>query len=1151
MSTAVAYEGDRPVRVDFRRRHTHRAVVFIHGFLGRADTTWGDFPHLLMHEPSLNDWDVFGVGYNTGLRMDITGLWAHNADLRVLGYYLRTTLAHSPLDAYSHLALIAHSMGGLVAQHALIDDRTRERVSHLILFGTPSAGARKAIFARHIHAQARDMSEASPFISALREAWADFLPRSTIDLRIVAAEQDAFVPPSSSLSPFPESVRYVVPGSHSSMVKPKGPDSLSFQIVLNALVGREPMMGLVNTQATHTFLFTSIEGSTERWERHPAEMSDAAQRYDAILRQAIRQNHGAPFKIFGDRFCSVFDKEANAVQAAVSAQLALGRASFEPVGGIHVRMALNNGLAEHRQGDYFGPTVNRVGRLLSIANGGQIIASAAVVERAKPQLPPEYCWRDLGVHRLKDLVEPESVFQVDFPGLRVDFPPLSSLGTLPNNLPAQATPLVGRRAELGHITELVRSHPVVTLVGTGGIGKTRAAVQVGSDLLDSLGDGVWFVDLAALTDPQSVAATIAATLGVREQSDRSVLDTLLDYLQRKHLLLILDNCEHVIEAVAAATVVISGRCTNVSILATSREPLRVAGEHVFRMPSLAVPPEDLPLTAESAPEYGAIALFVQAAVADDPSFRLTDETTPVIADICRQLDGIALAIELAAVRVRVLTPRRLAERLDDRLRILTAGRRGALPRQQTLRALIDWSHGLLSEKEQRLFRRLGIFAGGWTLDAAEAVCADDTLDQLDIVDLLLSLAEKSLVVTEQNETPRFRMLESLRAFAAEKLASSDETTRLSASHARWIRDVADRVIVSWTASTPELDDFEREIENARVAIDWALSQNEISLAAVALVGFAAPYQKAFGYREFQKRLRPLLDRIDEAKEPALAAYCWRALAATLSGLAKIDTAQRALALAERCDDARLTILVLVELAFGMYHAGRGHEAQVVIERALRLLKDGGLGRTIYPFVLNLAGVVANENGRYEEARRLYTEALSAATTEHENAEAMAIRSNMAENEFRTGHPIRARELIEEVEADARSRRSSSMLVGALQNGAGYRLALGDFAGARRNVREALPIAVSHAFDMHVTILIQHLATVAAHRDDPTRGARLCGYADAWYRSVGMQREYSEQYTYEILITALRATLQKDELAALLAKGANLSQQEAVSEALAI
>lgn len=1151
MSAATVREAERPVRVDFRSRHSDRAVVFVHGFLGRADTTFGDFPQLLMQEPNLDDWDVFGVGYNSALRMDITGVWANNADLEALGYYLRTIFAHAPFDAYTRIALIAHSMGGLIAQQALVDDLTRRRVSHLFLFGTPSNGARKAVFARGLHAQARDMSEGSSFISGLRSAWSELLANNTLDLRVIAAERDAFVPARSSLGPFPESVRYVVPGTHSSIVKPKGADSLSYQIVLSALLGREPMMGRAGARATLTFLFTDIEGSTERWERHPTEMSGALARHDTIVRNAIRQNQGSLFKTVGDGSCSVFEKPANAVQAAVNAQLTLGQERFEAVGGVSVRMAVHDGSAEQRQGDYFGPTVNRVARLLSIAHGGQIVASAAALERAKAELPAEYTWRDLGVHRMKDLVDPESVFQIGFPGLRDEFPALKSLGTLPNNLPNQVSPLVGRREILAEVGELVKTNALVTLVGTGGVGKTRVALQVGADLLDGSAHGVWFVDLAPLKDPAAVVAAIAATLGVREQADRSALDTLLHYLESRRLLLILDNCEHVIDEVANAAAAILRACPEISILATSREPLRIHGEQVFRMPSLAVPSDPALVTPESALDYGAIALFVQAAIADDPNFRLTGTTAPIIAEICRRLDGIALAIELAAVRVRVLTPRRLAEKLDDRFRILTGGSRAAVPRQQTLHALIEWSHGLLDEQEQRLFRRLAIFVDGWTLDGAEAVCGDEALDERDVVDLLLSLVEKSLVVAEATETPRFRMLESVRAFALEKLTHLGEAETLAARHAKWAASLGDRLIAEWTATKREVEDFGSEIENVRAAIDWSLAHDEVPLAARAIVGFAPLYRRNLGQRAFRSRLDEVLERIDDTEEPVLAALAWRSLASAISGSLKIQAAERALELAEHCNDPGLTTLVLVELAFGMYQAGRALEAQTAIEGALRLLKEGGVGHGLYPFVLNLAGVVANGCGRYEEARQLYAQALSMADEQHGNEEVMAIRLNMAENEFRLGDPARALDLVSAVEARTRAYHLTLRLVVALQNAAAYRLALGDVSGARRDALEALRIAASPGFDLHIPILIQHLGTVAAQSDDPRRGARLCGYADAWYRSREMKREYTEQHPYDLLVTALRDRLTEEEAEALIAQGARLSEEEAVAEALAV
>src|SRR5579871_5539819 len=511
---------------------------------------------------------------------------------------------------------------------------------------------------------------------------------------------------------------------------------------------------------TITLLFTDIEGSTRQWEERRVAMAEALRRHDALLRTAIEANGGYVFKTVGDAFCAAFARPADAVAAAADAQRALAVEDWSAVGGLAVRMALHSGATDERDGDYYGPAVNRVARLLAIVHGGQVVASATTALLLRGMLPEQTELRDLGDHHLKDLVEPERVWQVLAPGLAESFPPLRSLESLSNNLPRQLTPLVGRDDVLAEVEPLVLEQPLVTLLGTGGIGKTRLALQAGADLLDGVGDGVWLVELATLSDAASVVPAIASIFGLREQRERPLFDVLVQYLRSRRLLLILDNCEHLIAEAARVAEAILRAAPRVRILATSREPLRIAGEHIYRVPPLSVPSGESP-TAEDALQYGAIAFFVERARASDARFALSDENAPIVAEICRRLDGIALAIELAAARVKVMTPRQLAQRLDERFRVLTGGSRSALPRQQTLRALIDWSYGLLSETEQRLFWRISIFIGGCTIEASEAVCADETIDALDAIDLVSSLVDKSLVVAEVEEHfTRYRLLES-------------------------------------------------------------------------------------------------------------------------------------------------------------------------------------------------------------------------------------------------------------------------------------------------------------------------------------------------------------------------------------------------------
>lgn len=900
-----------------------------------------------------------------------------------------------------------------------------------------------------------------------------------------------------------------------------------------------------------TLLFTDIEGSTQRWEERRAAMPEALRRHDALLRTAIEAHGGHVFKTMGDQFCAAFSRAVDAVAAAVDAQRAVASEDWSAVGGLAVRMALHSGATDERDGDYFGPTVNRVARVLAAAHGGQVVTSNAAGQLLRGVMPERTELRDLGEHRLKDLAEPEHVWQLVAPGLPDKFPPLQSLGSLPNNLPRQVTPLIGREDVLAEIERFALEHPLVTLTGTGGVGKTRLALHAGADLLDGLEDGVWFVELAPVGDAGLVVNTIASTLGLRERSNRAMLDVLVEYLHPRRLLLILDNCEHLIEEAARVADAILRAAPHVRILATSREPLRIAAEHVYRVPSLAVPSGDS-LTSEEALHYGALALFAERAAASDAKFALTDESAPIVAEVCRRLDGIALAIELAAARVKVLPPHQLAQKLDERFRVLTGGSRTALPRQQTMRALIEWSYDLLSEQEQRLFRRVAVFVGGWTLEAAERVCTAETLDALEAVDLLSSLVDKSLIVAEAQDHPRYRLLESMRAFALEKLERSGERETLARRQAEWGADLADRAFEAWwTASTRQWRaEFEPELENARAAIGWALAHDEIVLATRIVVAMSEAY-RSLGEVEARSWLEAVVEKLDETAHPVLAARAWDALSKATLGSRKIDAAQRAAELAERCNDPVMRTLSLSDMAFGLLQAGRPLEAQAVIDKALQLSIENNLTRSsIHLGVLNRRASISRRFGRFDEAWRLYSEALSLATALGNAYDASWMRLSMAELEFEMGNSKQAVELACAVQDETSGPRTETHAILARANEAAYRLALDDITGARVAAREALRRGRG-AYEQAATIAIQHLATVAALSGDPRCGARLRGYVDAWFRSEGYQREPTERRIYEILTTALQERLNDAEIEALAAEGAQLSEDQAVAEALAI
>jgi class 3 adenylate cyclase len=476
---------------------------------------------------------------------------------------------------------------------------------------------------------------------------------------------------------------------------------------------------------TVTFLLTDVEGSTKLWEDHPEEMRTALARHDGIASAIVAAHEGVVIKSRGegDSLFTVFGRASDAVQAACALQQAFYSEAWPEETPIRVRMALHTGEADLRDGDYYGTTVNRCARLRAIGHGGQILLSQATESLVRDSLPEGATLRDAGAYVLKDLRRSaEQVFQLIHAGLPAVLSPLRSLQ--PNNLPQQLTSFIGREKEIGEIRELMGKTRLLTVTGAGGSGKTRLALEAAADLLLGEGDGAWLVELAPLSDPALTPQSVASTLGVREEPGRPVTETLVDHLRSKRVLILLDNCEHLLTACASLAETLLRNCPHVRILATSREGLGITGETTYRIPSLSVPDTKDAAKADSLARFEAVQLFMDRAQAAQPGFTLNDTNAPAVAQICVRLDGIPLAIELAAARVKAMSVDQIAARLDDRFRLLTGGSRTALPRQQTLRAMIDWSYDLLTEKEQVLLRRLSVFAGGWTLEAAEKVCAD-------------------------------------------------------------------------------------------------------------------------------------------------------------------------------------------------------------------------------------------------------------------------------------------------------------------------------------------------------------------------------------------------------------------------------------------
>jgi predicted ATPase len=624
---------------------------------------------------------------------------------------------------------------------------------------------------------------------------------------------------------------------------------------------------------TLAFLFTDIEGSTQRWETARDAMQRAVERHEALIRGAVGRHNGYIFKTVGDAFCCSFRSTRDALGAALAIQAALGSEDFSAIGGLAVRIGVHAGMAQERDGDYFGPALNRVARLMSIGHGGQILLSNAAYELVKEDAPEQTAFTDLGSHQLKDLSQPERVWQATVARGALEFPPLRSVASYANNLPLQVTTFFGRDNDMQEVKRRLEDHRLMTIFGAGGVGKTRLAVQAGAELLERFSDGVWLVDLSPINDQQSVVSVLAQALRV-DQSQGLDDKSIVAWLRHKHLLLILDNCEHVLDPVTRLANAILHRCADVRVLVTSRQALGLNGELVFRLPSLGVPAPPADQDPETAMHFGAIALFVDRASMAVRNFQLSKSNAPIIAAICRRLDGIPLALELAAARLRAMSVSGLAERLDERFKVLTAGNRSALPRQQTLAALIDWSYDLLEDRERLLFDRLAVFASDFTLAAAKAVCSGDGIDADDVADLTCSLVDKSLVVVEPEGDERYSLLESTREYARGKLKekSSDElyNRRYATYYTAYAVDLQSR---EQTLSIGEcLARLAREFQHFRAVLEWALSDgNDIVVGATLALALEALWWHGGVEAEGRRWIESALAQVDAQTHTALVA----------------------------------------------------------------------------------------------------------------------------------------------------------------------------------------------------------------------------------------------------------------------------------------
>jgi predicted ATPase/class 3 adenylate cyclase len=695
-----------------------------------------------------------------------------------------------------------------------------------------------------------------------------------------------------------------------------------------------------------TFLFTDIEGSTRLWEQEPQRMEPALACHDALARTAVECHRGTVVKTTGDGIYAIFEQPVDAIDAALQLQQALADPRATNGVGLRVRCGLHLGVVERRDDDYFGSAVNRTARIMAVAHGGQVIVSRAVVDRVADRLPPQVALRDLGTVRLKDLARPERVYQVIHPQLRQDFPALRSLEATPNNLPQQITSFVGREREVADIQRLLASGRLLTLVGPGGIGKTRLALHAAAHVLDGYSDGVWFVELAAIGTPTLVPREVAQVLGIREEVGTTLTQTICTTLKARRLLLILDNCEHLVFACAALIDELVRAVPDIRVIATSREALCIAGEQTYLLPALSLP--DAKARVEDQARSHAVQLFVERAQLHKPTFTLTAQCASAIAEICKQLDGIPLALELAAAKVGTMSLVKIASRLGNRLSLLTDGSRTALPKQQTLRAMLDWSYDLLGDGEKAVFAQIAIFAGGWTLDAAVAVIGGGRIAQRDVVDHLTGLVRKSLVAFD-GQADRYRMLETIREYASERLLDSGEEGNFRERSQSYFLALAEQgALVHLNGG--KLDHWTEllrlENDNLRAALRRSLEEPRGAEAAMRFCGALYPFWWRWGLaregRDWCDCALGIAPTTEISRARLSALFAAGVMQYTVGEVVMAQTLYRqALDLSLQLGDLAFEGRIIVSLANAELSLGNTGTAKTLYERSIEIERTQG------------------------------------------------------------------------------------------------------------------------------------------------------------------------------------------------------------------
>ncbi|HEU0295893.1 MAG TPA: tetratricopeptide repeat protein [Anaerolineales bacterium] len=951
---------------------------------------------------------------------------------------------------------------------------------------------------------------------------------------------------------------------------------------------------------TVTFLFTDIEGSTKLSQQYREAMPALLARHNQILHQAIESHSGYVFQVVGDSFAAAFHFAHDAVNAAVDAQRILQNESWNPA-PIKVRMGIHTGAAQLQINSNDNPysgyaTIATVQRIMSAGYGGQVLLSGASRELVRDILPADTELLDMGEKHLKDLLRPERIYQLSVAGLPAAFPPLKTLDLFPNNLPVQLTSFVGRENEIAELKQELEAHRLVTLTGSGGTGKTRLSLQVAADLLEKFDHGVWFVELAPLTDPDLIPQTILSTIGISEQPSKTPLEILKEYFHEKNALIVLDNCEHLITASAQVTNALLNAAPGLKVLASSREALGVKGELSYPVPSLSLPDVKHLPAIEQLSQYEAVRLFIDRALLVAPHFVVDKDNAPFIAQICYRLDGIPLAIELAAARIKMLSVEQISERLDDRFRLLTGGARTALPRQQTLRALIDWSYDLLTENERLLLRRLSVFAGGWTLEAAEEVCVGverdtQSVSPYDILDLLTQLVNKSLVVVmeqSQGRETRYRMLETIRQYAREKMLEAGASETVRDKHLAYFVKLVEQAEPELYRSNQVfwLNKLDDEIDNLRMAVEWAIANDVESGLRIAAIPWRFWLGRTY-LQEVDKWLKQLLEQYKATNALHAQTLAIHSLCKSRQGdfSETIKLAKQSLEMARTLSDKQTEALSLAFLGVFMVAQGTVGDGTPLLEQALaiyRLLGDKvGQADTAERLAINnndMERAIAYTKESLALARELgdlsgmvfrlcwlsrlmfwtgdfispivwLEEALSIARQLGNQTSEMDVIHTYGDLSYWQGNYPQAITHFENLIQLSEKIGDHYIILWAHVKMAYAVLREGKIQQAHEIFRESIHRAQKADLIIALVFAVEGLASLQVNQNQPKRAAQFFAWADAMREKIGNHRPPVEQASVERDLVVIRSKVNDEEYARLSIEGSTMTVEQAIALAL--